>query len=301
MMKLKNYNQIFRLMVIGLLIILATGCDDTPTEVEDYDPEPVLTAYICNGEEISELFLERVAPLEEYYDFSNSGIVGADIRIFEVGGSDMLEFRDDPDGPGRYIPVPGQMLIPRGSTVYRIEVVTPAPHNEFIWAETTVPGEYASVGLYLEHDDGTLEPVTDGDTLNWAMPNLHWTWSEVDAAEAYQSLILTLCDRDSLVSLDPDWEPEEDEDEEDYDLFNWDWYRGDQRECTIFWLAFGWVGPHRVELRALSKSYSDYIFSIFRVDQGLINEPISNVQGGLGIFGALTKYTVHVYMERVPE
>ena len=287
--------------MVGGLIFLAAGCDNTPTEVEDYDPEPVLTAYICNGEEVSEVTLERVAPLEEYYDFSNSGIVGADIRIFEVGGADALEFMDDPNSPGRYIPVPGQVLIPRSLGIYRIEAFTPAPHNEFIWAETTVPGEYDSVGLYLEYDDGSLVPVADGDTLNRAMPNLYWAWSEVDAAEAYQSLIVTLTERDSLVSLDPNWNPEDHEEEEDenYNLFNWDWYRGDQRESTIFWLAFNWVGPHRVELRALSRSYSDYIFSMFRVDQGLINKLVSNVHGGLGIFGALTKYRVHIYMEKV--
>lgn len=308
--KLQQYKQVtgfYRNLPVFLLVAismsLSAGCDNTPTEVEDYNPEPVLSAFLCNGEPVTEVFLERVAPLLDYYEFENNGITGALITI--SGAGDTLHFIDDEHMRGRYIPAPGESLIPLGLVTYRIEVVTPAPHNEYIWAETLVPGqieEHGPVQINLEDEMGNVYQVQEGDTLNRMMPNMIWHWSDVDSAAGFQGIALSLADRDSLISLDPGWDPDDPDDElEDYQKqrVNYQVMRFDQRSVKIIWLAFHWEGPYRVELLAISQSYWDYLFSMMRVDQGLINNVPTNINGGTGIFAAISKFSMNIYMEKV--
>ncbi|NQU05914.1 MAG: hypothetical protein HQ568_07460 [Calditrichaeota bacterium] len=57
----------FTLLTLILPLIFIFGCDDTPTEVSDYQYEPVLSAFLSSGKTITEAdtiaFLERVQPL----------------------------------------------------------------------------------------------------------------------------------------------------------------------------------------------------------------------------------------------
>lgn len=277
------------------------GCDSTPTEVEDYDPEPILSGFLFLGRPVEEIRLERVASLYLPFEGVDHGIANADMRIFGIGTTDTLDLEEDPSESGRYIPVAGQSLTPQALVKYRIEVTT--PQNEFIWAESLMPGaveKNGAVEILLTHSDGTEQTVSDGDTLNRTMPNLTWRWSDVDSAYGFQGLALCLTPRDSLIPLDPDWDPNDPDDELeeiDKDRAGWGIYRHDQRFVKILWWAFEFVGWYKVELLALSQSYYDYLFSQFRVEQGLINRPTTNINGGIGIFSCLSTHTMQIYME----
>jgi hypothetical protein len=282
---------------------IISGCENQPTEVENYQPEPVLNAFLFNGEPLTEVHLERVASL--YGDFrpANHGISGAQVRIFEVGGGDTLSLVEDPAEHGRYIPAAGDTLIPREITRYRIEVSTPA--GEILWAETTVPGAMETNGavqLFYPGAGGLPHTISNGDTLTRDYPDLNLMWSDVDAAGGFQSVILTLTDRDSLVPLDPEWDPN-DPDTKIEDGDRWRFtemeYRYDQRWTVLMWFFFFWEGPHRIELRAISAEYYDYLFSLFRMEQGMINEPVSNIHGGRGVFGGLSRWQCEIYMKKV--
>jgi len=276
--------------------VLLTGCDNVPTEMEDYRAEPFLTGFLTSGEPVSEIYLERVAPLIGFYDPRNSGIVGANVIIF--GGGDTLTLAEDPAYRGRYIPAAGQSLTPRGKIRYRIEART--LQGELVWAETVVPDPFAHVESYLMKRDGTRIPVADGDTLARDMPNLFFRWDPVDSAGGYQGLGVTLVPRDSLVPLDPDWDAAEDSiEEEERTKGGFMVVRDDQRTITLPWIIFNWQGPHRLELLAISRDYYDYLFSLFRVQQGLIEKATSNVHGGFGIFGGISKHTLDIYMRKV--
>lgn len=296
---------IYSILLILISILFMPGCENQPTEAEDYDPEPIVQAFLFNGEPVEEVFVERIAPLFEYYDPKDHGITGAVVRIFEVNGNDTLYFVDDPDYPGRYTPAPGDSLVPVGMMLYRIEVTTPAPHNEFIYAETRVPGDieaHGPVQIFMINDDFSFTQVNDGDTLNRNMPNLNWIWSDVDSVGGFQGMLINLEPRDSLIPLDPDWDPNDPDQEiedEDRGRFGYDIYRKDQRSVRLYWIAFEWVGWHRVELLAISQSYYDYIFSMFRVQQGVIERADTNINGGLGIFGAVSRHSLKIYMEKV--
>ena len=173
------------LAITSLAVVFhLTGCEQTPTEVQDYHPEPILSGFIVNGEPVAEVYLERVAGLSSYYDPRDHGIVGAEIILYEVGGSDTLRFSDDPAYPGRYIPLMGDSLIPRGTALYRIEAQTPAPASELLWAETRVPGAVDGHGplqTFLVNADSSITPVSGGDTLTRDFGTFVWVWADVDS------------------------------------------------------------------------------------------------------------------------
>jgi len=276
------------------------GCDNTPTEVEDYNPEPYLTAFMVNGEPVDEIWLERIAPLDVYYRPEDYGIRNAAIKIFEIDGIDTLHFQDDPQqiGSGHYIPAAGESLIPRSLGHYRIEART--PQGEFLWAESHMPAELDSVAIFLLDDDGSFTPVSEGDTLNRDMPNLYWAWTPVDSAGGYQGLITALLPKSELVGLDPDWRPVETPEDTAYcSRSGWMVMRWDQTQITLPWLYFEWQGPTRVELFAVNGQYYDYLFSLYMIDSGQVNRPQYNVHGGLGVFGLISKYAMNIYMQRV--
>ncbi len=173
----------FLLFILFLTVIM--GCDDTPTEVTNYSPEAYLSAFLENGTPVHEVWLERLAPLEEYYDPSTTGERNAQITIYEVNG-DSLQMVEDPDslGWGRYIPAPGQSLTPESFRDYRIRVVTSS--NEILEAQTSMPGTIDSASVVLI-DLETMEfrEVQEGDTLTREDPNLYFIWKTVEGAGGY--------------------------------------------------------------------------------------------------------------------
>ena len=287
----------------ALFTLIIMGCESTPTELENYHPEPVLNAFLFYGEPLEEARLERVTSL--YGDFlpGNHGIGGAGIRIYELGGADTLQLIEDPGERGRYIPETGDTLVPQAGARYRIEAATPA--GEYLWAETTVPGAMEASGtveLFYTGADGWPHSVNEGDTLTRDYPNLNLGWSAVDSAGGYESVLLALTDRDSLAPLDPEWDPN-DPDDEIEDINRWRavelTYRYDQRWTMLQWFLFAWEGPYRIELRAISAEYYNYIYSLFRMEQGSLSEPVSNIQGGRGVFAGLSRWRREIYMKKV--
>ena len=272
------------LVTVAAAGVFLTGCENQPTEVEDYVPDTVLSAFIYCGEPVNEIYLERVGSFQRYYDPADYGITGADMILIDMERADTLRLMDDPDEPGRYM-TPNTEWLPRPTVTYRLEA---SFGDEFIWAETVVPGDYILNVL--------PEPV-NGDTLTREDDNLIFTWTGSDSTGGYAMNIISLAPRDSLVPLDPDWDPEEDEieDEDKYQSGVWT-MRDDQRVQTLPWIAFGWEGPYRIDFMAVPQIYYDYIFAGFRAEQNIAVDIPTNVHGGIGIFAGLNRRSFSLYM-----
>ena len=154
-----------------------------------------------------------------------------------------------------------------------------------VWAETVVPDTF-SVNVVPE--------TAVGDTITRLHPNLVLRWTDADSAGGFILNVICLTPEDSLVPLDPDFDPEEDEVDEDYPPRSMmDFMRHDQREVTLPWFLFQYEGPHRVNLLAVTAEYYEYMTSAFL---GL--DPPSNVYGGLGMFAGTASRSFEVYLER---
>lgn len=282
-------SKFLRMISAAAVFLSFAGCEKQPTEFEDYTPQPMLSAFLYDGVPVDSVLLQRVAPLYSYYSLQDHGIAGAEIRIFPL---------DDPEshdtlhlihaGSGVYRPASGENLIPRGKRHYRIEA-RKADEGLYLWAETVVPDSF-SLLVNGQPPGDTLGVYTRED------PNLFFQWTPSDSAGGYIFLAVCLTPVDSLLPLDPDYDPEEEELEEEpgrafvFPLIS------SQLGSSVPWISFEWVGWHRVELQACNYEYYRYVFSLMRIEQGAMNMPEYNVQGGLGVFAGLHRIRFYLYM-----
>ena len=309
-MKMLLNSKMKYFVVLTFVILQFSGCENTPTEVANYQRQPILSAFLVNGQPFEEAWLERGAGMNDVYAMESAGIDDATMYISSLG--DTLNLVPDPNVKGRYIPAAGENLIPQGLQSYRIDAWTAAPRNEHLWATSLVPGsidENGPMEVFLVSDDlqDTTE-VAEGDTLNRTMNTMVWSWNDVDSIGGFQGVIIAQTPREDLVPLDPDWEPPADPTDEDDDNYiepfdreraRWTFMRHDQRQITIAWIFFGWEGPQKVQFNALSGAYYDYLFSLIQSKFGAVDRPEYNINGGLGIFGAYSTHSINIYMERV--
>ena len=281
-----RFGVYFSTVLVVLFSIL--GCEDNPTEVEDYDPQPVLTCFLYNGEPVMRVYLERVGSLSSWYNPAEHRIADADIILFPVDNptaGDTLHFREvfDPEEGWTYAPMPNEMLIPESFRRYRIEARKPS-EDVYVWAETTVPDTFT-----LVVSPYTVEFDTISVPLDWNDPPIRLDWTTADSAAGYvyNSLLL---DPYPWVQLDPDmWE-------EDPNILEVEVLNYGANTAEVPWFAFNWVGLHEVEFQAGSIEYLEYCESIYSAEN---IDPISNINGGLGIFGGLSRQNFYLYMQRV--
>ncbi|MDP8208127.1 MAG: hypothetical protein P9L92_15790 [Candidatus Electryonea clarkiae] len=331
--KHKNYVVLLFLFISIALI----GCDSTPTEVDDYDPEPVLHAFITVDQPFGEIWLEKIHKnIENYYDPRNGGITGAEIVIFPkidytsdppetfdtLGTGLAVYYEYDRNYAGRYIPM-GANTVKR-NTLYRIEVKKPGDVD--IWAETTTPDTFI-LTVVNETDDDRYEMLNtimdvvpdDPQALPDSFPTFSrndesikttWTpaWGNVnyggESQGGYLFTILALTDTSELVPLDPDWDPDDPEDAiepGDKGRSTIGWAPDYINYYDIFWLLFEWSGPQRIDVIAGSFEYSRYVFTTYQTNPttGDISRPESYVHGGLGCFGATAIHSFYLNMEVV--
>lgn len=304
-MKIANILKFRSFSLFLIAVYLINGCENTPTEVENYQREPILSAFLVNGKLFEEAWLERGGGMDDYYDMEYAGIDDATMMI-TYGVDDTLILIPDPNSKGRYIPSDGDSLIPQGLQTYKIEAWTKAPHSEYLWATALVPGGVEDNGpmtIFLVSDDlQDTTTVANGDTLNRTMNTMVWSWNDVDSIGGFQGIIIAQTPREDLIPLDPDWDPTDPEDSlevSDRERAGWTFMRHDQRQITIAWIFFEWEGPQKVIFNALSQDYYDYMFSTMQSEFGTIERPEFNINGGLGIFGAYSERSLNIYMEKV--
>ncbi|MBS1261708.1 MAG: hypothetical protein MAG453_01038 [Calditrichaeota bacterium] len=296
---------------LGLLLAFA-GCENNPSEVEDYVPEPMLTAFIENGAPVDTIYLEWAGRFGDYYDRSELGVKDAGLVMFPVrdGGGEpvdtsadsslVLRFHPDPAEPnsGVYLPDRDDYL-PRGKWTYRIEA-TQQDQGVDLWAETTVPDTFS---YYAAFKSDPFTPVAiDSITLTREADEIFVNWSESATARGFILGIIAETPRDELIPLDPEWDPNDPDDEledEEKDRHGWTFARYDQRSMTVAWIFFQWAGWNRLYINAASESYYMYMFSvIMRGDPNFTENPLFNVHGGLGVFGAYARHGFDIYLER---
>jgi Domain of unknown function (DUF4249) len=296
------------LITMSVMLLFAIGCEENPSEADDFDPLPTLYSYIQNGAPVDTVNLEWTSAYNAYYDPTELGIQGAQIVIFPVQDENgaLLDTTDNDINDyvihlrttagrefyGEYIPVDNDYLRPRGLWTYRIEAKKPA-EGVNLWAETTVPDTFSF-----------LLPVNvDGDTLTREDDEIYINWTESESARGFVLGIVAETPRDELIPLDPEWDPNDPDDfieDEDRNRHGWTIARYDQRSMTIAWIFFDWSAWNRLYINAASKSYYEYMLSLTQQgDPSWTVNPAYNINGGIGVFGAYATHEFDIYLERV--
>ena len=311
-------------LFIVCLAIIFLGCDTEPTEVEDYQSEPVLQAYLTTGEPFDKIYLEWVfKDIGSYYDPNQHGVVGAAVKIFTVfndetgdsilpGDPDYLEVQyRNYDTDGAYYPVDYNGELVQPNIRYRLEAYK--PNQIDIWAETTAPDTFT---IRVTNHELLDQIIQSGETpvhpeilpnnlpcFHREMPFIKVKWSDAwKGGDAFLGgcvlSITALTDTTDLAYLDPDWDPNDPDTAiipEDEQRTNWTIAPSYQDSVNVVWIYFEWIGPHRLDVVAGSFEYYRYMFSIIQY----LERPESYVHGGLGCFGATAVHSFYINMIKV--
>ena len=311
---MKNYlKEFYRLFLLTAFIVFAlTGCEGNPTDIEDYEPEPMLAAYIYNGEPVTEVYLEWTDYFLGSYNYDDQVITGADIRIYPMNADGTLDSAnvivliDDAATPGHYIASDMNQLI-EGLKSYKI--VCEKPLEEiYLESYTTVPGDYdmeilppgATTMQPLPAPPTILHLPNATDSLTREAPEIFLDWTLPDSNGGFVINYLCLVDTADLVPLDPDFIIGEDVVEsEDKSRLAIELILAEQEQYTISWLMFEWVGTYEITAIASCLDYFNYVNYGMTVMMGFNIDLPTNIQGGKGIFAGLNRHTFKVTLKRV--
>jgi hypothetical protein len=277
-----------------MLIIALASCEKSPTEVDDYEREPILSGFLFNGERADHVFLDRVATIAGYYHPDDWFIYDADIRLLPVDNpalGDTAHFRHhySIELGWLYIPELNEYIFPRAGARYRIEVQKNS-ENISMWAETIIPDTLSVCVTNYEAIGDTLWMP-----LDWNDEPVHVIWSESEYAGGYVLRVIYK-NEDPLtrrpypqIPLDPNLEDQP-------DTLYLDVFRSDVHSTDIPWLAFNYEGYHLVQIQAASMDYIEYLESLLNAQE---SNPITNVHGGRGVFSGLSSDGFYLSMQRV--
>ena len=276
--------------VVAAIAVLAgiglSGCEDpVPT---DFDPEYVFTGYIYGGEYPTNIRVSRsLAPLDSF-DYGISEIDDAVIRIWSETDTFTLEYVPpsvEEGGAGYYRATDTTRAI-RPETTYQMR--TELSDGTVLTASTTVPAQIE----WIRRPPDRIQYPTDTLTLPPSQDTLIWT--PIEGVDEYLIEVTALDTLEYGAYL----EPATDEpnrriervfdvgDRNDEDVARWGFIQNTR--VTVVWFAFKWFGLHNIRIYAPDPALLEW-FKQVRFGGRTYNPLLSNIDGGLGVFGSATR------------
>jgi hypothetical protein len=311
----------------GLVLVLAlalSGCDSAGTA--DYVEQVVVSAFLETDAALPSVFLSRTGPINEPFDAAERAVTNAVVTVerLSVSGTVEATVAYTHTALGQYVP-PDTAPVATGGTRYRLTVR--APGFETITAETTVPvantliqGPVASI-RYLtgQGPEVTISTTSvggrqaayiasiqalapfefqrvtvDGETRYRSVPNperfapvpLVQRFADCEV-EAAGTLLCNEDPSDGATGTSPIIN------EQSYEILP-----DGSALVRIPWIGFGFYGPARIELISLDAAMQDFVETQATQGGGTTLSPgeipnvTTNIQGGLGVFGAFARVVV---------
>ncbi len=273
-----------RLFVLPCLLALAGGCSDDPFQVSD-DELLVVRAFLYAGEPVEEVELTRTLALdseEEPEAVSNA-------RVYLLKGGNSYELTPTSDAPGFYGYPGADLAVEVGDTfqlrvewqdqVVLAETVVPSPPEELTLSSDVMEVPEWSGGFGGGGPGGPGSLMGDPLVVRWANPEGDYYFLTVDNLES-----------------DPEPLPFT-------DLFLNRPIRFTSQPVTsdslyVNLMTLTHYGSHEVVLYQVNEEYAE-LYQGRTQDSRDLNEPPSNIDGGLGVFSAFAGRKAH--FTAVPE
>lgn len=263
--------------ILPLLFLLAAvaGCDSTGAAAED--DLLVVEAFLYAGEPVSDVRLTESVPLTSEDDATP--VSDADVRLFKGDAVYVLT----PSDSAGYYHYAGTDLAVEARDTFRLEIESA---GRTVTAETVVPAPPVGVTL----SDSVLEVATfsgagpgmggvpgGGGPGQIEQNTLTVSWDNPSAALHYVVV-------ESLVTEDPEYiQPEFFRDR--FGGFRFITEPTDLAYFEVNAQSLEVLGPHRVVVYRVNGEYAD-LYENREQDSRDLNEPPTNVTGGLGVFSA---------------
>ncbi|SMO97768.1 DUF4249 family protein [Gracilimonas mengyeensis] len=300
--------------LLTLLLITAAAalvsCETYPQD--DYEEYYVVEAYLVADRQLPHVRLSKTVPADEVYDFSQAAINNANvaIQLLESGPESTVEqtysYSFSMQNPGIYWADVSHHVLP--SRTYRLHITFPDSDDE-ITATTIIPGGF-----------DILEGVRD-TIVYQSSEQLEITVSESSYPGRQNIFIFNaLSDNPVAENLTPvyfDFYEDGDEDPEDLELFannssgiinEGNFEKNPDGSITIDypWIGIAYYGENKIVANTLDDNIYDFIRSQevqlggSTLSPGEIQNVIYNIEGGIGVFGALASDTVETFVKRNP-
>jgi len=277
-----------KLWIMLIPALIWTGCESTGMEPE-YEEQLVVSAYLRVGEPIDSVSISRTFTLESRYTEEEAGVSEARVSIRVDDKEYTLREYDDRNG---FYHLPDKTVRVRPGATYELLIDYQEHHLAGV---TTAPSPVNITSV-------------NADTLPFMDPDrFAMNWDKADGADGY------------LVTTQATPWPEKPyagrladygvEGIVDFQLaqFGGDTlqafspisqYGVDGLEQTIEfpWHMFSWYGKYTVKVYAITSEYLDLLTT--QNQTGAFEDPVYNIEGGLGIFTALSMDSVTVVVQR---
>lgn len=306
-----------RLAASLLLLALALGGCDTLSG-EAFEEQPVVSAVLVAGQPLPPISLTLTAPIDQPFRPEARRIAGATLTVslLRADGAAEAPYAYRQDVGGLYVPADAEAVV-EGGRRYRLEAVVPG-FAETVRAETTVPTAFEVV-------QGPPDTLLY-NPANGTGPSVHVTPSVFPGRDqaAYFFSIRALAPDSFFVGPDGRYQraflpgrygltPFAASIIRDRDVNPADFANGNspvlneanyQRNpdgsitLTVPWLGVSYFGPQLFSATALDDALLDFIqsqviqFVPTTLSPGEIPAVVTNVENGLGVFGAVAQQSV---------
>lgn len=295
----------YTLLLLSFALVLSS-CD--PYTQDDYEEYYVVESYLIANALLPEVRLSTTVPADAFYDFEEAAIndAGVEIQLLESGpGSNIeLSWSYRYDTPGIYVPELDHNVIP-GRT-YKLDIIFPGT-SERITSTATVPEAFEIIG---EVQDSIVYQSTE---------QLEFTLSASSYPNRQNIYVF------NAISLQPFSEnltpfyaellSDSDEPEEDLEEFannssgiinesGFEFNPDGSATVQYPWIGVAFYGDNLIVANTIDDNVYDFIRSQetqlggSTLSPGEIQNVIYNIEGGIGVFGALASDTVQVYIKR---
>ncbi|WP_103664420.1 DUF4249 family protein [Gracilimonas amylolytica] len=294
------------LFILLAFVLLVSACD--PYAQDEYEEYYVVESYLVANALLPEVRLSTTVPADAFYDFEEAAVNDANIEIqlLESGAESSVEqsWSYRYDAPGIYVPEVDHNVIP-GRT-YKLDITLPAT-SEKITSTTTVPEAFQIIGAV---PDSIFYQATD--QLEFTLSASSYPGRQniyVFNAVSLRPFSANLTPFYSELIAESD-EPEQDLEElanNSSGIINESGFEfNPDGSATV---QYPWIGIAFFEDNLIvANTIDDNVYDFIRSQEtqlggstlspGEIQNIIYNIEGGIGVFGALASDTVQVYIKR---
>jgi hypothetical protein len=274
-----------------LVLFALSGCEDPiPT---DYVPEYAFTGYIYAGEYPTKILLTRSLPPLDTFAYGQGEIPDARITIWSDADTiDLLYVPGQAGGIGYYRAVDTTKLIAVGTTYsMRAEM----SDGTVLSASTQVPAQVEWIReppKLIQYPKDTIYLTASTDTLIWSLvPGVDEYLIEVKALDTlnYGQYLEPPTDEPNR-RIERFFEanaPRYD------DVVRWGFVQNTR--VTVVWFAFKWFGLHDITIYAPDPALLEW-FKQVRFGGNRYNHLLSNIDGGIGVFGSASRRTAQGFL-----
>ncbi len=265
------------IVIVGIL----QGCSDDSDLVMSQEMI-VVQAYLYAHEPVNDIRLTRTLPLDVETDTEPEPVNDADIRLIK---EEMHFALDASPGDSGYYHYPGDDLVVRAGELFTLQV---EHEGQLLQAQTIVPE--APEGVTISRTSTYIPDVEDIFLGEIDMNDLivSVNWNNYDEA-LYFVTVENIENNPQSIS------------DEDGFLRG-----GNMRRRMVFRptrmdefrispMQFEYYGSHLIKVYQVNQEYAD-LFDSQEQDSRTLNEPLTNIQNGLGIFSAFHSNTDSIFL-----